>query len=450
MAHALLVDDDIPSSKALAMLLQEEGFTTSLAGSLEEARGELQSSFPDFAFVDLELPDGSGMELISELQGGPEIDIVVLTGHATIDSAIEALRLGVFDYLAKPVETARLQKILAALTRTLELRRQVVELRDQLRTLGRFGQMVGISPAIQGVFDLITKVAPTDSSVFVLGETGVGKDVVAQTIHRLSKRSARPYVPVNCGAIQPSLIESELFGHEAGSFTGASKRHQGVFERARGGTLFLDEIIEMPPNLQVKLLRVIETKTLTRVGGTKPVEVDFRLIAATNRDPHQAVEEDLLREDVLYRLMVFPIHVPPLRERREDVEILANYMLEAINEDSEGRKRFTPEAIARLESYSWPGNVRQLRNVVERASILGGDRIGPECIMLEGQAAPDAAAVSIRLGSSIADAERKLILSTLEFHAGDKKRAAKTLGISLKTLYARLSRYGDSRAASAN
>jgi DNA-binding NtrC family response regulator len=304
--------------------------------------------------------------------------------------------------------------------------------------------MVGRSSQMQEVYDLIGRVAPTESTVFISGESGTGKELVAQTVHQLSQRVDKPFLTINCGAISASLIESELFGHEKGSFTGADRRRKGYFEEADGGTLFLDEITEMPIELQVKLLRVLETQMITRVGATSPMPVDVRVVTASNRDPREAVEEGRLREDLLYRLNVFPIELPPLRARDGDIEVLASYFLDEVNEREKTQKRFDEAALSRLRALDWPGNVRQLKNVVERAWILADDVIGAESLPLpEGAVANDesASVLQVSVGSSIESVEQRLILATLDQLEGDKKRAAETLGISLKTLYNRLNVY---------
>jgi DNA-binding NtrC family response regulator len=294
-------------------------------------------------------------------------------------------------------------------------------------------------------------VAGTAVSVFITGESGTGKEVVAQTMHDLSRRRKQPFLAVNCGAISPNLIESEIFGHEKGSFTGADRMHQGFFERAHGGTLFLDEITEMPLELQVKLLRVLETGTFMRVGSTTPIETDVRVIAATNRTPEQAVASGKLREDLYYRLNVFPIALPPLRDRSSDVPLLAEHFLAAVCERENVRKRFTPAALEKLSAYRWPGNVRELRNVVQRAFVMAeGEQITDEWLPSDPPSAEGAAAaptgrgeasISIRLGTSMAEAERQLILATLRHFNQHKERTAAVLGVSLKTLYNRLKEY---------
>jgi len=289
---------------------------------------------------------------------------------------------------------------------------------------------------------MVERVAPTDSTVLVVGETGTGKDLVAETVHQLSRRAKRPFLPINCGAVAPSLIESELFGHERGSFTGADRMRKGIFERANGGTLFLDEITEMPLELQVKLLRVLESGTVQRIGGETLHPADVRLVAATNRDPKKAVSEGKLREDLLYRLLVFPIELPPLRERGDDIDLLAHHFLRELNRQTEGRKRISDAALERLRLHPWPGNVRELKHVIERAFIMATEVIDVENLPSESALpATTQSNLGIEVGMSVPEAERRLILATLERTAGDKKRAAEVLGISLKTLYNRLNAY---------
>jgi DNA-binding NtrC family response regulator len=295
------------------------------------------------------------------------------------------------------------------------------------------------------VYEQVSRVAATAVTVLVQGESGTGKELVAQTIHQLSRRRNRPFLAINCGAISPHLMESEIFGHEKGSFTGANRQHQGFFERAHGGTLFLDEITEMPLDLQVKLLRVLETGTFNRVGSTETQRADVRVIAATNRVPDKAVAEGKLREDLLYRLNVFPVRLPPLRERKEDVTLLADHFLTEICKAEGQDKRFTPAAYERMAGYEWPGNVRELRNVVQRAFVMAtGASIGDEWLDLESARGVKREAgqyLSVRVGSPLADVERSLIFATLEHYGGHKERTAAALGVSLKTLYNRLKEY---------
>ena len=285
MAQALIVDDDRSGLSGLVEWVREEDFEARQAGSLAEARKSLEVHVPDLALIDIQLPDGSGLDLIPSLREHPDVEIVVITGHGSIDSAIRALKLGASDYLTKPIDLTRLERVLHGVRKTLVLRDEIQELRGELRRLGRFGLLIGASAPMQQVYDLISKVGPTQSTVLVVGETGVGKELVAQMVHRVSRRRHKPFVALNCTAVPPTLIESELFGHEKGSFTGADRRRRGVFEQAAGGTLFLDEVLEMPVELQAKLLRVLETGEFQKVGGEETLRTDVRIIAATNRDP---------------------------------------------------------------------------------------------------------------------------------------------------------------------
>jgi len=446
MPHALVVDDDRNFRNGLAELVERQGFTASVAGSLREARAALQEHAPDLLLTDLFLPDGKGIELLDDLGPDAGTEVVLLTGHASVDTAVEALRKGASDYLTKPVDMPRLKTVLANVLRARALREEVGTLRAELRKLGRFGSLVGVSPAMQKLYDLIGRVAPTEASVLVVGESGTGKELVAETIHSLSRRRKGPFLPVNCGAIASNLIETELFGHERGSFTGAERTHRGYFERAAAGTLFLDEVTEMPFELQVKLLRVLETGSVVRIGGEQPLPVDVRVVAATNRQPEEAVAQGKLREDLLYRLKVFSLTLPPLRERGDDVELLAETFLASFNQAEATAKRFLPAALERLRRHNWPGNVRELKNVVHHAYIVADEAIGVECLPGDfgGAPTPSAAALGVSVGMSLDEVDRRLILATLKQYDGDKRQAADVLGISLKTLYNRLKTYQDS------
>ena len=439
--RALIVDDDPGFLLGLAELVRREGFAVASAGSLKQAREEIAASPPDILLVDLRLPDGSGLDLLAGFEPTTAPEVVLITGDASVETAVDALRRGAIDYLTKPVDFARIKMALANVTRTLEMKGEIGTLRSELRKLGRFGPLIGTSPAMQAVYDLIGRVARTDASVLITGETGTGKDVVALTIHSLSRRSKEAFLPVNCGAISANLIESELFGHERGSFTGADRMHKGYFERAHRGTLFLDEITEMPLELQVRLLRVLETATLTRVGGSEPIKTDVRVLAATSLRVEEAVAARKLREDLFYRLNVFPIALPPLRERGEDVELLAEQCLGELNAASGTAKHFTRACLERLRRHSWPGNVRELKNVIQRAFILAEEDVGVDSLPLGVTEVVPASTVVMQVGTPIAEMERRLILATLDQCEGDKKKAADVLKISLKTLYNRLNEY---------
>ncbi len=446
MPHALIVDDDVSFQAGLAEAIRLEGFTATTASTLKEARAEFARSLPDILFVDLKLPDGTGLDLLEGMETIPET--VLITGQATTETAVQALRRGVVDYLTKPVDFARVKMVLGNVSRTRELKEEIGGLRGELRQLGHFGGLIGAAPSMQKVYDLIARVAKTEATVLITGDTGTGKEVVAQTIHQLSRRRREAFLPLNCGAVSPTVIESELFGHERGSFTGADKMHKGHFERANRGTLFLDEVTEMPLELQVKLLRVLETSELMRLGGTETLKVNVRVIAATNRPPERAVADGKMREDLLYRLNVFPIHLPTLWERREDVDLLADHFLAPLNKEEGTSKDFTKSARELLRSYRWPGNVRELRNVVQRAFIMAEEEIGVEALPLAAPASASAPAPTapastfgLRVGASVPEVERELILATLESYGGDKKKTAKVLKISIKTLYNRLREY---------
>ena len=440
MPHLLIVDDDPEQLEWLTELAKAEGFTVSAADSLRGARIHLSRLQPDVLLTDLQLPDGHGMDLVADLESRDATQLVMITGHASVESAVGALRAGATDYLVKPVDVERLRAILRRVPRSGELRAEIGELREELRKLGRFGHILGSSPPMQKLYDQLGRVAPTSATVLLVGDSGTGKELAAQTIHDLSRRKKAPFLPLNCGAVSPQLIESELFGHEKGSFTGADRQHKGFFERAHGGTLFLDEITEMPQELQVKLLRVLETGAFTRVGTTQAISTDVRLIAATNRNPETAVAEGKLREDLYHRLNVFPIAMPPLRERTTDIELLAQHFLDQLNKQESATKSFAPAAIAALYVHSWPGNVRELKNYVQRAFILADDVIDATLAPSTVAAPESAPLLTVRVGTTLDEVGRRLIEATLA-ECGSKRKAADMLGISLNTLYNRLAVY---------
>lgn len=480
MPHALVVDDDTDSAASLRALIAGENFTVAVAHNLRDARRQIALQQPDILLLDLKLPDGNGMDLLADQQLVANSEVVLVTGHANLETSIQALRLGAADYLVKPINLKQLQGVLSRIMKPAALKAEVEGLAANVATRGHFGHLYGKSEAMQRIYEQISRVAGTGVTVFITGESGSGKEVVAQTVHDLSRRRKKPFLAVNCGAISPNLIESEIFGHEKGSFTGAERQHQGFFERANGGTLFLDEITEMPLELQVKLLRVLETGRYMRVGSTVSQEADVRVIAATNRLPYQAVNAGKLREDLLYRLNVFPLELPPLRDRLEDVPILAEHFLAAIGQQEGSPKRFTPAALQALMEYPWPGNVRELRNAVQRAYVMAtGDTIDERWLPRGGPPGPGAPAgagvpaaavpagpaaagapaalgrsgagdvsggsggdvVTLPIGTSLAQAERLLMLATLRHFNHHKERTAAALGISLKTLYNRLKEY---------
>ena len=453
MPDTLIVDDDRDFILSFSELVRREGFEVVTAGSIAEAREKITGNVFRLVITDLSLPDGSGISLLKDLTDQPQTDVIMVTGQSTLDTAIEAIRLGALDYLTKPLDIPRLKTVLGNVANTRQLKQEIGSLRDELRRFGRLGPLIGNSPVMQRVYDLIQKVAPTNASVFITGESGTGKELAAQTVHVLSRRARKPFLPINCGAVPPTLIESELFGHERGSFTGATQLRRGHFERSSGGTLFLDEITEMPIELQVKLLRVLETGTVMRLGGDESISVDLRIVAATNRPPEDAVRAGKLREDLLYRLNVFPIAIPPLREREGDVLLLGDVFLDELNKAEGTSKRFSGAARDRMIGHGWPGNVRELKNEIHRAYIMADDVVdleglAPGSLPVNAASASSAPAAdpsglsqTISIGTTLAQAERQLILATLDYCRGDKRRAAEILGISLKTIYNRLNLY---------
>lgn len=456
MNHVLVVDDEADTADMMAALIATEGFTVAIASSLRDARRQIALQKPDILLLDLYLPDGEGMELLKENDLLRDCEVVLITGHASLETSIEALRLGASDYVVKPISVKQLHGILSRVMPPSVLNAEISSLSEEWERTGHFGHLWGRSRAMKRVYEQISRVAGTSVTVLITGESGTGKELVARTIHDLSRRRKQAFLAVNCGAISPNLIESEIFGHEKGSFTGAERQHQGFFERAHGGTLFLDEITEMPLELQVKLLRVLETGMFTRVGSTQEHPTDVRIIAATNRRPTEAVATGRLRADLMYRLDVFPIDVPPLREREEDIPLLARHFLVAICAEEQQQKHFSPAALAPLSRYGWPGNVRELRNVVQRAYVMAqGETIDDQWLLVDAprsRGAPDkeagtGATITIPIGTSMADAERELILATLSHFDNHKERTAAVLRVSLKTLYNRLKEYSGDKPA---
>jgi len=439
MLHALVIDDDLQVTQIVSPLLEDYDFAVSAVTSLQSAKVELAKVAPDLLLINLMLSDGSGLELIEHLPDASDTRVLLLSDDANVDSAIGSLKDRVAGFLVKPVDEEELRRLL---DRLFHQKSEAVPARPAPPEC-RLGALVGGSGPMRRVYNLIEKVAPSDASVLILGESGTGKELVARTVHDLSSRVRQPFLGVNCGAVSPSLIGSELFGHEKGSFTGAGRQHQGFFERADGGTLFLDEITEMPLELQVQLLRVLETGTITRVGGSEEIPVDVRVLAATNRKPEDAIAEGKLREDLYFRLAVFPLPLPPLRQRSDDIPLLTGHLLDALNREHGEEKSLTRETLRFLSSSSWPGNVRELGNALHRAYILAGDQLLPEHFEAIAEPVVERCGdeVVFSVGTPIEEAERELILATLDHFDGDKPRTAEALGISLKTLYNRLNQY---------
>jgi DNA-binding NtrC family response regulator len=443
--RVLIVEDEAATRVGLTELVRTWGFTADAAGDGQEALARITEFRPSIIISDLVMPRMGGLDLLRALAtDGGDYTIIILTAQGTVETAVEAIKEGAYDYLTKPIEPQRLKILLDKVVERQDTLREVKVLRKQLREQGAFGQMIGSSSQMRKVYQTIEQAAPTSASVLIWGESGTGKELVAQTIHQLSPRNQLPFVPINCAAIPETLLESEIFGHEKGAFTGAFDRREGCFELADRGTLFLDEIAEMTPATQVKLLRVLQERRFRRLGGRQEQAVDVRVIAATNAVPADAVKSGKLREDLYYRLNVFAIELPPLRKRKEDLPLLIQGFLNEFN--TRNRKSVSapdPAAMRILEQYNWPGNVRELRNVVERAVILcSGQFIETKHLppLVAEPSEASKASLSLAPGTTVEEAENRLILMTLEHTRDNKTRAAEILGISLKTLHNKLNK----------
>jgi DNA-binding NtrC family response regulator len=434
MIDILIVDDDKDILPALTKLLKRDCLQIRTAESVHKAKEEIKKKIPDGLIVDLILADGSGLELIDILQNDAT-QIIIMTGFPTLDTAIVGLRSKAVDYLVKPIEMERLRNWLDGLC---ELTASPPILAQQGKD---FSEMIGQAPSMERVYKMIEKVAPSNITVLLQGESGTGKEVAARAIHSLSNRSTLPMLALNCGAVNENLIGDDLFGHERGGFTGANKLHKGYFERADGSTLFLDEITEMPIDLQSHFLRVLETSKLVRIGGNTEIKTDVRLIAATNRDPHEAVTSNKMREDLFYRLAVFPIILPPLRERKPDIPLLVNFFLAQFNKSSGIEKTIEQQALRYLENLPWPGNIRQLRNAVQSAHLISASIIKEEDFQCYPQPNVHEKKPIDNHEITLELVEQRLITKTLEENKGNKKITAEVLGISLKTLYNKLKKY---------
>ena len=456
MKHRILVVDDEESPRSgLTSLLSTWGYEVEAVDNGQRAL-ELAPIFrPSVVVADLVMPGLSGIDLLRAL--GDELPgaiVIIVTGHASIDTAVTAVRDGAYDYLTKPVEPRRLRMVLNKAIEKAEVVREVTLLRRQLEDDRGMGQLLGTSEAMKEVYRLIELAAPTTAPVLISGETGTGKELVARTIHERSPRAKQPFVAVNCSAIPDTLLESELFGHEKGAFTGALDRRAGLFELADSGTIFLDEITEMSGALQAKYLRTLQDGTLRRLGGKAELQVDVRVVAATNKKPLTAVEDGRFREDLYYRLNVLSIAMPPLRHRAEDIPVLVDAFIQEFNAKYDRAVTGVSDAgMKRLVEHAWPGNVRELRNTIERAVVASdADSITPEYLVLGPAAAPPPAAapdsVVLPVGSTLESAERELLLRTLASTGNNKTRAADILGITPKTLHNKLQRYAAEERAS--
>ena len=451
----LIVEDEENERTGLAELISSWGYRTETAQDGLEAFDKITSWVPSIVVTDLKMPRMGGMELIDRLGAHTQtLPVVVVTAQGTIDSAVQAMRMGAYDYITKPIDFSRLRTILQNATDRHEDKLEKEVLRRKLRDSGSLGSLVGGSKKMQEIFRLIEMVAPSTASVLITGASGTGKELVARTIHELSPRRTKPFIGINCAAIPETLIESEIFGHEKGAFTGALERRTGCFELAEGGTLLLDEIGEMPIATQAKLLRVLEDRKLRRLGSKVETSVDVRVLAATNKVPEEAVARGELRNDLYYRLNVFNIHMPPLREHKEDLPELVPSLLSEVNAKHGRKVGVISDAVLHVfQNYSWPGNVRELRNTLERAVIVCEASVVETRHLPPGfgqgtvrSSSSDPDAVRLGVGTTVEEAERLLILKTLEATSNNKTRAAEILGISLKTLHNKLKEYGSAQA----
>jgi DNA-binding NtrC family response regulator len=462
--RVLVVEDDRATRAGLTELLKAWGYTAEDAQDGEDALRKITAFRPAIVVSDLVMPRMGGLELLRALEKELEdITFVLLTAQGSVETAVEAMKIGAYDYLTKPVDTNRLRILLDRVVERQRTLSEVKALRRRLREHGTFGRIVGNSPGIRRIYRTLEQAAPTQASVLIWGDSGTGKELVAQTLHELSLRNTFQFVAINCAAIPETLLESEIFGHEKGAFTGAIDRRLGCFELAHRGTLFLDEIAEMTPATQVKLLRVLQERTFRRLGGRQEQQVDVRVIAATNVNPLEAVQKGKLREDLFYRLNVFTIDIPPLRERREDIPLLVQAFLQEFNQRNGRHVRAVgPDVLRVFDRYHWPGNIRELRNVMERATIVASgdfvtlEHLPPHLAAAGGAAsAPEPAvaaatssasgsttqpSLTLTPGTTVEEAETRLIQLTLNHTRNNKTRAAEILGISLKTLHNKLNR----------
>ena len=455
LARVLIVEDEENERTGLAELVSAWGYKTETACDGVEGLEKVASFSPSIILTDLKMPRMTGMQLLEQLK--PEADsiaIILLTAQGTIDNAVQAMRNGAYDYISKPVDFARLRAILQNASARRDDKVEKEAMRRTLRDKGALGRLVGASKKMQEIFRLIEMVAPSTASVLITGASGTGKELVARTVHDLSPRKNKPFVAINCAAIPETLIESEIFGHEKGAFTGAMERRVGCFELAEGGTLLLDEIGEMPAGTQAKLLRVLEERMLRRLGSKVETAVDVRVLAATNKVPEEAVEKGELRQDLYYRLNVFNILMPALREHKEDIPDLVQSLLADMNAKHSRKVATVSEAVLQqFQNYSWPGNVRELRNTLERAVIVCEGAVVETKHLAPGfgqttsrPAASDPDAIHLGVGTTVEEAERQLILKTLASTNNNKTRAAEILQISLKTLHNKLKEYGAATA----
>ena len=446
----LLIEDDQSFRAMLGEALADKGYLVAAASSAEEGVSRLQKDSFDLVLTDVKLPGMSGIEAIPRLKkADPDVDIIVMTAFSTREMAVEAVKLGAYDFFSKPFSLAEMEVVVRRALEKRQLQSEVESLRETIKRGGSLGKIVGQGTAMRAIGALVEKIAGLDTTVLITGESGSGKELISDTLHSLSPRASEPFIKVNCAAIPENLLESELFGHEKGAFTGATTSRPGKFEQARGGSILLDEIGDMPLSIQPKLLRVVEQKQVERLGGGRSVDVDVRIIAATNQDLQSQVREKTFREDLFYRLNVATIHLPPLRERKEDLPFLAAHFLEKVNARlGTNFTGLTGDAVEELMNHDWPGNVRELANAIERAAIVGqGSLLAREEIRLAFQKDLRLVQVPVSthtpsLKETLAEVEKGLILNALRKSEGKQTQAATMLGISAKNLWNKLQKHG--------
>lgn len=441
----MIIDDEVQLRGLLSRIISLEGYEVVEAGDCRTGLKQLESFAPEVVLCDVRLPDGNGVEMVEKIrQAAPQTEVILLTAYGNIPDGVQAIKNGAFDYITKGDDNNKILPLLSRAVEKVEMSRRLAQLEKQVGEKFSFDTVLGNSPAIREAIELARKVAATDATVLVTGETGTGKEVFAQAIHQNSARAKRSFVAVNCSAFSKELLESELFGHRAGAFTGAVKDKKGLFEEASGGTIFLDEIGEMAFDLQAKLLRVIESGEFIKVGETRPTKVDVRIVAATNRDLKQEIAEGRFREDLYYRLSVFRIHLPPLRERPEDIEAYVRMFAGRFGMKMGRRvEHIEPEYLERLRLHGWPGNVRELRNVVERSLIMAeGTVLRAADLPLEMQRSDASGRPAGGEALDLASVEREHIARVLRRTGGNKTRTAALLGIGLTTLYRKIEEYG--------
>jgi DNA-binding NtrC family response regulator len=442
-AKLLIADDERHIAEGLQMLLEEEGYSAETATDGEEAWLKIQAGDYGLVLADLKMPKVDGLELFARMRSESiDSEIIFITGKGTVADAVEAMKNGAYDYLTKPLDLDRLKALIPKALDKYQVKTANRQLQRRLESLTRFGEMLGQSEEMREIYTIIEAVAPSTASVLIIGESGTGKELVARAMHSKSHRAKGPFIALNCGAFPREILENELFGHEKGAFTGAINEKPGAFEMADGGTLFLDEVAEMEADIQVKFLRALEQHAFRRLGGKKEIEVDIRVVAATNKNVQEALRDGHLREDLYHRLAVIPVYLPPLHERGGDVLLLAEEFLHRFSkEQNKNIETFSEGAIEYLETYRWPGNVRELKNAIERAVILAkSDRIEvsdlqPRHLTL------DEREVHISVGTSLEEAQRQLLLKTFAFAGGDHKKTSKILGLTEKELKTKLLAY---------